>query len=173
MRRFKLGKVLFAICCYLGLYSPFVYALKSDSEQPITIDSNHATYDEKQAVSIYTGEVVLVQGTLRVKSDKLVVYLQEGEVQKLVATGKPARFRQIPAEGKDEIKGKSLKAEYYPDKELLIMIDDAVVWQGNNSYASELIEYDSKNAIVKAGEQTSDTKRVRVVLKPKAKKPEQ
>ncbi len=166
MKQCRAGQILYAV---LLCFSVSAFALESDARQPITIDSNQATYDEKKAVSIYTGNVILVQGSLRVKSDKLIVYLQGGDVRKLVASGKPARFRQIPAPGKDEIKGKALTAEYYPDKELLILLKDAVVWQGNNTYTSEIIKYDSKNAIVKAGEQSSDSKRVRVILQPKKK----
>lgn len=165
----KFARSLFYGLVIFTLQNPLAFALKSDRDQPITIDSNTATYDENKAVSIYTGNVDLVQGSLRVKSDKLVVYLRDGRVEKMVATGKPARFRQIPAEGKEEMRGKSLKAEYYPSKELLILIDDAIVWQGNNTYASEIIKYDSKNAIVRAGEKSTDTKRVRVILNPEQK----
>jgi lipopolysaccharide export system protein LptA len=41
------------------------------------------------------------------------------------------------------------------------------VTQGNATYASNFIEYDSKNSIVKAGEKSSDNQRVHVTLKPK------
>ncbi len=169
MKLCKLTRIFFYGLILFIIHDPLAFALKSDRDQPITIDSNTATYDENKEVSIYTGNVDLVQGTLRVKSDKLVVYLRNGRVEKMVATGKPARFRQIPSEGKEEMRGKSLKAEYYPNKELLILIDDAIVWQGNNTYASEIIKYDSKNAIVRAGEKATDTKRVRVILNPKEK----
>lgn len=154
---------------FLLWYSTDGYALKSDAEQPVVIDSNAATFDDKNATSIYTGNVVATQGSLEVKSDKLVVYLKDGLVDKMVATGKPARFKQMPDSG-GEITGKALTGEYYPEQSLLILIKEAVVWQDGNTYASELIRYDSKNAVVKAGEQASDAKRVRVILKSKSEK---
>ncbi|MGR9044754.1 MAG: lipopolysaccharide transport periplasmic protein LptA [Gammaproteobacteria bacterium] len=153
----------------LTFYSSNGHALKSDADQPVVIDSNAATYDDNTAISIYTGNVIATQGSLEVKSDKLVVYFKDGDVNKLVATGKPARFKQMPDHG-GEITGKALTGEYYPDQSLLILIEEAVVWQEGNTYASELIRYDSKNAIVKAGEQATDAKRVRVILKPKSEK---
>jgi lipopolysaccharide export system protein LptA len=52
---------------------------------------------------------------------------------------------------------------------LLILINEATVWQGNATYKSDLIEYDSKRSIVKAGEKSSDAKRVHVLLQPKPK----
>ncbi|GAB4254575.1 MAG: lipopolysaccharide transport periplasmic protein LptA [Methylomicrobium sp.] len=150
-------------------YCSSVHALKSDADQPVYIDSNAATYDDNTGVSIYTGNVVSTQGSLKVWSDKLVVYFKNGDVDKLVATGKPARFQQTPDNGGD-ITGKALTGEYYPKQNLLILIKEAVVWQEGNTYASDIIRYDSKNSIVKAGEQESDAKRVRVILKPKSNK---
>ena len=170
MKNCKCIEILLPFVLVSGLYTSAAFALESDAEQPITIDSNSATYDDRKEVSTYTGNVIAIQGSMKLNSDKLVVFLKDGEVQKLVATGKPARFKQRPSEKEDEIRGKSMKAEYYPDRALLVLIDDAVVWQDRNTYASDIIKYDSKNALVKAGEQSSETKRVRVTLKPKAKK---
>jgi lipopolysaccharide export system protein LptA len=153
----------------LGFYSAGAFALESDKDQPINIDSNTATYDDATATSIYTGKVVSIQGSLRVESDKLVVYFKDGEAEKLVFTGKRAKFRQTPKEGDEDITGEALTGEYYPKKNLLVLIDEATVWQGNGTYSSKLIEYDSRNSVVKAGETASDAKRVHVTLQPKSK----
>ncbi len=161
-------KIVIAGCCLWLSVAP-VSALESDSSQPIYIDSNTATYNDKTQTSIYTGNVVTVQGSLRVNSDKLVVYLKRGEIYKLVATGNKAKFEQLPAEGKEKIQGEALIGEYFPDKNLLILKKDAVVWQGGNKSASELIRYDSKNALIKAGEKSSDSMRVHSVFEPKKK----
>ena len=159
-------------CCALlfGLVSSSVCALESDSEQPINIDSNTATYDDATATSTYTGNVISVQGSIRVNSDKLVVYFVDGDAEKLVFTGNKAKFKQTPSEGAEDITGEALTGEFYPKKNLLILMDDATVWQGDATYSSDLIEYDVKTSLVKAGEKSSDTKRVHVILKPKAKK---
>ena len=151
------------------LYSSFGAAMESDSEQPITIDSNSATYDEKNGISIYIGNVISIQGSMKVDSDKLVAYLRGGDVTKLVWTGKPVRFRQDPGEGQEQITGTSLKLEYYPDTSQMVLIDESVVTQGDNTYTSDLIKYNSKTSVVTAGKKNSDSKRVRVILKPKKK----
>lgn len=154
----------------LVLASQSGFALEGDSEQPITIDSNSATYDDKQATSIYEGNVVVIQGSMRMEASKLVVYIVAGAIDKLVATGDPVNFKQLPAVGKEEIKGRSLIAEYYPAKKLLVLIKQAVVWQGQNLSSSEIIRYDSRNAVIKAGELETDSKRVHATFQPKAKK---
>lgn len=168
----KQTKIQIIFCCCMllsALYGFDVNALESDADQPITIDSNTATYDDITATSTYTGNVISVQGSIRVNSEKLVVYLQDGEAEKLVFTGKRAKFRQTPSEGSEDIIGEALTGEYYPKKNLLILIDEATVWQGNGIYSSDLIEYDIKTSLVKAGEKSSDNKRVHVILKPKPK----
>jgi lipopolysaccharide export system protein LptA len=137
----------------------------------MTIDSNTALYDDVTSTSVYTGNVVSIQGSLRVDSDKLVVYFKEGEADELVFTGNKAKFKQTPNEGDDDIIGEALTGKYYPKKNKLILINDAVVHQGNATYASNYIEYDSKNSMVKAGEKSSDAKRVHVTIMPKSKEP--
>lgn len=154
---------------FLALTSSLAWGLESDADQPIYIDSNSATYDDKKQISVYTGNVITKQGSLRVDSDKLEVFLKNGIIEKLIATGEPAKFEQLPAQGKELIKGEALIGEYYPNENLLILKKEAVVWQGGNKSASELIRYDSKNALIKAGEKSSDAKRVHSVFIPKSK----
>ncbi|MGR8981310.1 MAG: lipopolysaccharide transport periplasmic protein LptA [Gammaproteobacteria bacterium] len=161
---FLCGCLLFSV-----LFSRALFALESDAEQPIIIDSNTATYDDKTEISIYTGNVISVQGSIKVNSDKLTVYFVNGEVDKLLFTGNPAKFKQTPKEGKEDITGEALIGEYYPKTNLLILKNNATVWQGNGTYSSDFIEYDIKTSLVKAGEKASDAKRVRVIIKPKSK----
>ncbi len=155
----------------LGLlgFSGWVSALESDSEQPVYIDSDTAVYDEKAEISTYTGNVVATQGSIKIDADKLVVYLKDGTIIKLEATGTPSRFKQLPAVGKEEMHGEGLINEFYPDKNLLIFKKNASVWQGDAKQSSDYIEYDTKNSLLRAGEKSSDGKRVRSVIKPKPK----
>ena len=162
----------YCLILLLGLYSLGAFALESDKDQPINIDSNTATYDDKTETSIYTGNVISVQGSMRVESDKLVVYFKDGEADKLVFTGNKAHFKQASKNGDKakDITGEALTGEYYPKKHLLILIKEGVVLQGTGTYTSDYIEYDTQTSIVKAGEAASDNKRVHVTIQPKDKK---
>ncbi len=146
-----------------------VSALEGDAVQPITVDSDAGFYDEKKGLSVYTGDVVVIQGSMRLDADKLVVYLENREIQKMVATGTPVKFKQTPEAGKDDVHGHALTAEYFPETQLLILLESAVVWQGENSTKSERIEYDRLREVLKAGDTTSTHKRVHVILQPKSK----
>ncbi|NOT11000.1 MAG: lipopolysaccharide transport periplasmic protein LptA [Methylococcaceae bacterium] len=173
MKQNKKQHLIYIILIIFSGMNNHAYGLASDASQPITIDSNTATYDDATETSTYTGNVVSIQGSIRVNSDKLVVYFINGDVDKLVFTGKRAKFKQTPSEGEDDITGEALTGEYYPKKNLLVLIDEATVWQGNATYSSKLIEYDSKSSLVRAGEKSSDAKRVHVILKPKSKEVKQ
>ncbi len=152
-----------------AFYATAANALKSDREQAIYIDSNSASYDDKTGISIYTGKVFVRQGSMELHAHKLVVYLQNREVKRLVATGDDVRFKQKPGPDQKDVKGRSKKAEYLVEKDLLILTDKAVVWQGEDTYASDLIVYNKTNGTVEAGEKSSDSKRVSVVLQPREK----
>jgi len=148
------------------LFVSVAIALESDQQQPITLESNSGFYDDNKGLSIYTGDVIVIQGSLRLDADKVVVYLQDKQITKMVATGHFVKFKQLPEEGKEEVHGKSLIAEYYPEKSLLILLKKAIVWQGENSTASDHIEYDRISEVIKAGDSQSSAKRVHVILKP-------
>ncbi len=153
----------------LALFNSGTYALESDSDQPIIIDSDTATYDDLKAISTYTGNVISIQGSIKVDSDKLVVYFIDGAADKMVFTGNKAKFKQTPNVGAKDITGEALTGEYYPKKNLLILIDKATVWRETGMYSSDFIEYDLKTSLVKAGEKESARKRVHVILQPKDK----
>lgn len=151
-------------------------ALDSDSKQPMYIEANSATYDEAKGETIYTGDVKTVQGSLEVYSDQMTVYQKEGKTDKIVATGNPVRLKQTPEGAKEDMHGTSQRAEYFPETGLLILIDKALVWQGDHAdtsdrVASDRIEYDTRKSVMKAGIPASGGKRVHVTLQPSDKKP--
>jgi lipopolysaccharide export system protein LptA len=178
MRQNRQSQHHFNCVCVVALMMLFLnsaqtFALESDSKQAIMIDSNGATYDEKSQLSIYTGNVIATQGSIRVNSDKLVVHLKDGEPEKLVFTGKMAKFKQTPSPGSADITGQAETGEFYPKRNLLLLINNATVWQGSGTYSSDFIEYDIKTSLVKAGDRDDDDnannskQRVHVVIQPK------
>ena len=169
MKKNKLSPLFYHLALVMILLSCNAVALETDAEQPITIDSNTATYDDLSATSTYIGNVVSIQGSIVVHSDKLVVYFVNGDAEKLVFTGNKAKFKQTPNVGAKDITGESFIGHYFPKVNQLVLIDTATVWKDDGIYASDLIEYNTKTSLVNAGEKSTDTKRVHVILKPKAK----
>lgn len=154
----------------LAFFSASSLALENDRKQPIQIEANAATFNEKSGKSTYNGDVKVTQGSIRLWADELIVFSNNGVMEKMVATGKLVKFRQTPDSKKEDIQGSALRIEYYGEKSLLIMLKKARLWQGKNTTTSERIEYDSQNSIIKAGKKTSGSQRVRVILQPKQNK---
>ena len=155
---------------WIMAYSPISLSKEDDNQQPIYIDSDTASFDEKTNIGVYTGKVIYRQGTLTVNSDIMTFYMKDGQITKVTVTGKPATFKQTQGEGKEDINGHSLFGEYYPSTAKLFLIKEAVVSQGGNKSSSDLIIYDTKNSVIKAGDTTTSSKRVRTVFEPKEKK---
>lgn len=164
----KLSKVIAVIAL---LVAPVANALDTDADQPVYIDSDKATYDEKAETSTYIGHVVATQGSIRVDSDQMIVYLKQGAIDHMIANGNLAKFKQLPAVGKEEMHGEGLIIEFYPEKNLMVFKQNATVWQGDAKQSSEYIEYDTKNSLLKAGENNSDGRRVHSVIQPKTATP--
>lgn len=157
---------LFALLA-LGLLPFGANSLESDRNQPIQIEANGATFNEKSGTSVYTGNVKVVQGSIRLWADRLTVYADNGSMEKMLATGKPVKFRQTPDYQGEDIQGNALTVEYYGKTARLIMLKEAKLWQGKNVTTSERIEYDSRNSIIQAGKKSSGSQRVKVILQPK------
>jgi lipopolysaccharide export system protein LptA len=148
-------------------------ALDSDSKQPMYIESDTATYDEKKGETEYVGNVKATQGSLEALGDKMVVYQKDGKTDKIVIYGKPARIKQTPEGGKEDMHGIGQRADYFPDTGILILNDKAMTWEGPDPAKSEhvvtsdRIEYDTRNSLYKAGSAHSGNKRVHVTIQPK------
>lgn len=74
------------------------------------------------------------------------------------------------AQAEKDITGQASTGEFYPRRNLLVLMGDATVLQGNGTYSSDYIEYDIKTSLVKAGDKNSpdnSQQRVHVVIQPK------
>ncbi len=152
-------------------------ALKDDFRQQIFIDADNAVIEQNR--SIYTGNVIVTQGGMQIRSARLEVYLVDRKPEKVVATGNPVYMKQVVEPEKLERHGKSSIAEYYINKSLIIMKGNAAVWLEENNgngfgtkgdrMDSDRITYDYKAEIVRAGKkgQAGEKTRVHTVLNPK------
>ena len=161
--RFNKFSSLLWLCLCLPLSS---WALESDKSQPIKIEADHFLLDESKGVTVYTGNVVVIQGSLEIQGAKVTIYDNKGKAEKIVATGSPVKFRQQP-EGQDiPVRGESQQAEYLLNEDTIVLINKATLWQLDNTFSSDRIVYDSRKSLVKAGSKTPGTDRVKVTLEP-------
>lgn len=180
--RMMIRTIIYRILVTCFLLSSFsVWALKDDFKQQIFIDADNAVLE--QDISVYTGNVVVNQGGMQIKSSRLEVYLDDRKPDKVIATGNPVYMKQVVEAGKLERHGKSSIAEYFINQSLIVLKGNAEVWLEENTgdgfgtkgdrMDSDRITYDYKNEIVKAGKkgQTGKSTRVHTVLSPKNSSP--
>jgi len=144
-------------------------ALEEDQYQPMYIEADAAELDEQQATSLYLGNVDVTQGSMRILADEVLVHHKDDRrVQKIIAIGNPVRYRQRVEDDPDEVKGRALRMEYEADSEELTLIDEAVLTQGEDRFASDRIIYNRIADRVTAGTSAQGRERVKIRIEPES-----
>ena len=163
-------KIIFLYACSF-LLCPLVVASPKDIQQPITIEADQAVLDEKKQTSIYTGNVVLKQGGIEVKANKITVYTNDGKLQSVVAEGDPVHYQQ-QQQKEEDIRGVSQRMEYEAESKRLLLLDGAELWQGGNRFSGQRIQYDPKEEkVIATGDSDgieNGAQRVQIILQPQS-----
>ena len=146
-------------------------AQSDDASQPIRIQANSATLDDRKNTAVYTGNVIITQGSMRLTGSRVTLTLDSaGEVQQLVSNGSPATFRQTPAGGK-QVDARALTIEYHADTERVILIQDAFLEQAGNTFQGQRVNYDIPRQVGDAGRATAEdgesAERIEIVIQPR------
>jgi lipopolysaccharide export system protein LptA len=167
MHTLKMG--FYAALCAALLASP-AHAEKADRDKPINLEADMVTLDDIRKVSVYQGNVVLSQGTLMLRADRVQVTQNAGGLDKISATGRPATFRQ-KLDNRDEfIDGFADRIEYDSVNSQLEMIGQARLRRGSDELRGAQISYNANTAFYKVvGQPDAKTPagRVRAVIRPK------
>lgn len=157
----------------LGLFLIFAnpaFALESDQQQPLYLEADNAELDEAKHLSLYSGNVIVRQGSLEIRADQVTIHHAEDKRPELViAIGKPATYKQAIEGEEKPVQAEALRMEYQADKDELTLIDQAVVFQGTDTFRSDRILYDRINARVKAGASANGKERVKIHITPPSK----
>ena len=169
----------FSLVVMGGLLAFDAYALATDSEQPIEIQADFAELDDQEGKTIYVGNVVVIQGSIKMTGDKLKVnFSEESDLEEVFMEGRPAYFKQTPDSGED-VEGEGLLIEYHAQKSLLHLIQKARLTQGKRLFEGDRINYDTGKSVITARaapKRPSATggpaprERVRIIIPPKKKK---
>jgi lipopolysaccharide export system protein LptA len=158
----------------LILLSNHALALSTDREQPIEIAADQAQIDNMAGIAIYEGNVIVTQGSIRIDAQTLTInYSKQHNIEKAVAVGKPARFKQRLDSGED-IKAKAKEMEYNALENMLNLRIEAELRKGNQgidnyiSYAP-FISYDTQRGIIIANKGQQKEGRITMTFKPKPK----
>lgn len=160
MRTLLLFAVLFFLpLCSFAAESTTAAVPEYDSNQPIEVTAKQLEVLQEQRQSIFTGDVVVVQGEMTMSAAKLTMFLQqkEDQLERLVAAG------GVKVTYLDRV-ATSTKAIYYQVDEKLVLVGNAEVVQGQNKITGEEITLylqDNRSVI-----KSSETGRVKAVIIP-------
>lgn len=180
LRRLQNIKPLLLLGGMLLAYAPAAcLAERADRNKPVHLESDQVSIDDINQTSVFTGNVVLTQGTLVIRGAKIVVVQDKNGFKHGTATGQLASFRQ-KREGLDEyVDGYGERIEYDTGSEIMEIFGQARVKRGQDDVRGEHITYNSKTEIFQVNSTESGNtastsqlhsgQRVRAVIQPKDK----
>ena len=155
-----------------SISSPAI-SLPSDKDQPINIQSDRAEQSTRKniEVTVYSGAVIMEQGSMRLEGDIVTIYSQDRAVNKVISTGKPAYFEQQSEANESPIQAHGDKITYLIDKEIIVLLGNASVQQDESTVKGQRIEYHIDSEKIKAKGTKDKSTRVHMVLEP-SKRPD-
>jgi lipopolysaccharide export system protein LptA len=171
---------LFVSYVFLSLsllgFSSLALAESADRDKPIDLEADSVKVDDAKQISTYSGNVILTQGTLIIRADKLIVREDSAGFQHSTSLGNPTTFKQ-KREGKNEyMEGSAQRIEYDGRMDKVQLFTKAWVKRGEDIVHGDYISYDAnaEYAEVIGGTKTVDgtttNGRVHAIIQPKNKK---
>lgn len=154
-------------------------AERADRDKAVNLEADKATVDDSTKTATFTGNVVLTQGTLSIRADRMVVKQDADGFQSGSAWGNPVSLKQ-KREGVDEyVEGWGQRLEYDGKADRVQLFENARLRRGQDEVRGNYISYDSRTEFFQvtgggAAAATADNPkgRVRAVIQPKKKQPE-
>ena len=148
-------------------------AEKADRDKPIDLEADTVTVNDAKKTSTYTGNVILTQGTLIIRGDKLIVREDNQGFQHSTSYGNPTTFKQ-KREGKNEyIEGSGQRIEYDARMDKVQLYTKAWVKRADDVVNGDYIMYDANAEyaeVLGGGAQPgTPSGRVKAVIQPKKK----
>lgn len=178
-----------AFACGLLAAAP-AWALKTDKNQPINVRADHGDFrsdpkNNNNGTGIYTGHVIITQGSIVLTADKAVLRVVNNELDSADVNGNPATFVQQPDEGQP-MHGEAQEITYDAGRNEIVLITNAKLTQqvfqnitkghvkgetpGERLMTADHIRYntDTQRVVAKAGD---DQDRVHISFPPKTQVP--
>ncbi|RXZ45636.1 lipopolysaccharide transport periplasmic protein LptA [Crenobacter cavernae] len=162
------SKLLTAVL--VGLATLPAWAEKADQKKPIEISADAGTLDQLKGVTVWQGNVIVIQGTLRATADQLTVTRDAQGRQTLQGIGRPATFRQKLEARPEYVEGQGSRVDYTSASNQVVLTGNARVKRGADVVTGGVITYNTETEVyqVSGGSVQGPNKgRVTVILQPK------
>ena len=136
-------------------------ATNNPQQLPINLKADHGEYDANAGVATYTGNVVVTQGEMNLKGDKITIRLQDGKIHTIESWGNPTTFHYVPAK-EPPIDGSGKYMKYTVPTSTVEIDKNAHVRQDKNEPRADPLTYNLKQERVSG-------RRVNMTFQPKTK----
>jgi lipopolysaccharide export system protein LptA len=169
-------RIAAALCMFFALMAVPAAAERADRDKPINLEADRVTVDDAKQLATFQGNVVLTQGTMTIRGDRMEVRQDNEGFKHGTTWGNLAYFKQ-KREGYDEyIEGWAERIEYDGRADKVQMFNRASMKRGQDEVRGSYISYDATTEffqVTGGGPKTASAGnpdgRVRAVMQPKAK----
>lgn len=140
-------------------------ALPDDRLQSIEITAERAVRDERAGFTVYTGDVIMQQGSLHIEADKITIFHDTEAADRIIAVGAPATLRQQPEIDKGFVTASAGRIVYEKSREWVQLRESAVIEQDGAVVSGESIDYFMAEQRVRADADAENANgRVQVII---------
>jgi lipopolysaccharide export system protein LptA len=122
----------------------------TDREKPINWSADTGDVNYQSKVGNLSGNVVITQGTLTIRADKMVFRQNPDNSLSVTAYGNPVSFRQKRDKVDEYYEGFAQRVEYDGPKQLVELFDRALLKRGADEIRSNYISYNTATEYFKA-----------------------
>ena len=150
-----------------GLLAPVLASARStDRNQPMQLDADGQDCNVADANSkcVFTGNVVIRQGTLDVRASRAEVLRRNDAIDQVILTGKQATMKQQMDDG-TMMNARADRIVYEPHREILTLTGNFKIESPQGSNSGQKMVYNMGTGQMQSG---GDGTRVRTVIQPRS-----
>jgi lipopolysaccharide export system protein LptA len=126
--------------------------------------------DDKKGLTVYEGDVIINQGTIHIKADKVTVITIGKKVSRIICTGVPAYYQQLPNDEEGLVIARANTIEYQLETDVIQLVENASLEQDGATLRGDRIDYDLKKEMVNARGDISGKQRIQMFIPPSQQK---
>lgn len=141
-----------------------------ENKLPIEVTADRLVSQDKKGISVYTGNVVIIQGSSEIKGDKVTLHHPNRKMSHAVIDGAPAKFKRFIPDEQKWVNGHAKTITYDSANNKVILEGDAFVNQeGQNSISGPKIIYNTLDKTLQATGNKNKHQRVKMIFTPDEK----
>ncbi len=144
-----MNKIKISFIFFIFTLPCFAITKLTNNKTPVTITSDKAVFYQKIGKGIFNGHVLLIQGTTKIDSNKMILYIDKNKkLNHAIAYGDPVVYHALPDPQKPMVTATAKKMFYSAFKHTVTLTGNAKVVQGENVITGPKIVYNTITKVV-------------------------